>query len=127
MRKKLCKIFFMLSLMFSILILKGITASATENAMFPMEYLNISQGVNNSISHQERLAIDIRGKDTGIDAFPAPFTGTVKKTYGSDHVVWFESNEPVRFADGSIDYMTIMCMRDNDISDLWVGKVIAQG
>lgn len=127
MRKKLCKIFFMLSLMFSILILKGITASATENAMFPMEYLNISQGVNNSYSHQGRLAIDICGKDTGIDAFPAPFTGTVKKTYGSDHVVWFESNEPVRFADGSIDYMTIMCMHDNDISDLWVGKVIAQG
>lgn len=110
-----------------ILLTFTICASATEKAMFPMEYLNISQGVNGSYSHKGRLAIDIYGKDSGIDAFCAPFTGTIKKLYGSDHVVWLESNSPVEYADGTVDYMTIMCMHDNDISDLWVGKTIYQG
>ena len=100
---------------------------ATENAMFPMEYLNISQGANDGYSHAGRVAIDICGRDTGQDAFYAPFTGTIKKTYDSDNIIWLESNEPVQFANGTVDYMTIMCMHDNDISDLWVGKVIQQG
>ena len=102
-------------------------SATNEKAMFPMQYMNISQGVNESYSHQGRLAIDLCGRDRGIDAFYAPFTGTIKKIYGADNVVWLESNAPVEFADGTVDYMTIMCMHDNDISDLYVGKVIRQG
>ena len=124
MKRKILGLTVLLVCIFSI---GTISVYATENAMFPMEYLNISQGVNDGYSHSGRLAIDIYGRDTGQDAFYAPFTGTIKKTYGTDHVVWLESNEPVQFADGTVDYMTIMCMHDNDISDLYVGKVISQG
>lgn len=120
---------FLLSFIFIIVLFSVTTiySYATENAMFPMKYLNISQGVNETYSHQGRLALDICGRDTGKDAFYAPFTGTIKKVYGSDHIIWLESNDKVRFADGTVDYMTIMCMHDDDISDLYVGKVINQG
>lgn len=97
-----------------------------EYAMFPMTYLNVTQGVNGSFSHQGTKAIDIAGKDTGIDAAYAPFTGVVKRIY-KEYVVWLESSNPVVFADGTIDYMTIMVMHDNDTSDLYVGKEIKQG
>ncbi len=101
-------------------------APPREYAMFPMEYINITQGVNGSFSHQGTKAIDIAGKDTGIDAAYAPFTGVVKRIY-KEYVVWLESSNPVVFADGTVDYMTIMVMHDNDTSDLYVGKTIKQG
>ena len=97
-----------------------------EYAMFPMTYLNVTQGVNGSFSHQGTKAIDIAGKDTGIDAAYAPFTGVVKRIY-QDYVVWLESSNPVMYADGTVDYMTIMVMHDNDTSDLYVGKEVKQG
>ena len=33
----------------------------------------------------------------------------------------------MRYADGSYDYMTVLFMHDNDISDLTVGRVLTQG
>ena len=103
-------------------------AGGYEIAYFPMQYLNITQGVNGSFSHQGTLAIDLAGKDSGKDAVYAPFTGVIKKIYtNSGNFVWLESSNPVLFADGTIDYMTIMIGHDNDVSDLYVGKVIKQG
>lgn len=97
-----------------------------EKAVFGMDYLNISQGMNGSFSHQGTLALDVCGKDTGIDNFRAPFTGTIKRIYNG-YCVWLESNEKVKYADGTEDYMTVLTMHDNDTSDLYVGKVIKQG
>ncbi|MDR1409095.1 MAG: hypothetical protein LBJ12_02240 [Oscillospiraceae bacterium] len=119
----------LLALVLSVGILTSIPLSAsaaTQKAIFPMQYLNISQGVNGQYSHQGDCAIDITGKDTGIDNFFAPFTGTIKRIYGDYNTVWFQSNEPVQYANGTIDYMTIMVIHDNNISDLWVGKVVQQ-
>ena len=102
------------------------TNSGIEKAIFPMDYLNISQGINENYSHQNRLALDLIGSGNGNDSFRAPFTGVIKKIYGKDNVVWFESINDVQFADGTISKMTIMCMHDNDISDIYVGKTIHQ-
>ena len=104
----------------------SVTAESYEYAMFPMTHMKIKQGVNESFSHQGTKAIDITGIDTGIDAAYAPFTGVVKRIY-QGYVVWLESLNPVIFADGTIDYMTIMVMHDNDTSDLSVGQIINQG
>lgn len=94
-----------------------------EKAILNLDILNISQGMNNSFSHPGNLAIDV----TGCSYLKAPFTGIIKKIYPDCNAVWLESIEKVEYADGTIDYMTIMTMHDNDISGLYVGKLIKQG
>jgi len=98
-----------------------------EKAVFMMDYLNISQKANDSFSHQGDKAIDLAGKDNGIDSFKAPFTGVIKRIYTNVNAVWLESIDKVKYADGTVDYMTILTMHDDDISDLKVGKIIKQG
>ena len=93
-----------------------------EKAVLNVSKLRITQGMNDNFSHQGVLAIDMAGHGD----FRTPFTGTIKRTYPTDNEVWLESNEPVLYADGTIDYMTLLIMHDNDISDLYVGKVIPQ-
>ena len=104
----------------------GVSAGQYEYAVFPMKHMSISQGVNGSFSHQGTKAIDITGKDGGIDSAYAPFTGVIKKIY-QGYTVWLESVNPVMYANGTVDYMTVMLVHDNDTSDLYVGKVIQQG
>lgn len=91
-----------------------------------MNYLNISQKANNNGTHQGDKAIDISGGDRGIDSFRAPFTGIVKRVYKNVNAVWLESLEKVKYADGTVDYMTIMTLHDNDVGNLIVGQVIEQ-
>ena len=95
-----------------------------EKAVLNVKELNITQGMNGDYSHKGELAIDI-GK--ACEWFKAPFTGTIKRIYTYSNTVWLESNEKVLYADGTIDYMTIMTCHDNDVSNLYVGKVIKQG
>lgn len=94
-----------------------------EKAVLNIDILNISQGADGNFSHKGDKAIDI----TGVKNFKAPFTGTIKKILSNDNEVWLESHEKVLYADGTIDYMTILTLHDNDISNLYVGKVIKQG
>lgn len=98
-----------------------------EKAVLMLDYLNVSQKANGSFSHQGDKALDLSGKDTSISDLKAPFTGTIKRIYSSVNAVWLESNEKVKYADGTIDYMTVLTMHDNDVSNLYVGKVVKQG
>lgn len=98
-----------------------------EKAVLLMDYLNVTQKGNGSFSHQGDKAIDIAGKDSKIDSLKAPFTGIIKRIYPNQNVVWLESIEKVKYADGTIDYMTVMTMHDNDISNLKIGDIIKQG
>ena len=98
-----------------------------EKAMYPSPYIRITQkhGVG---SHVDSFAIDEAGSDGGIDFINAPYTAIVKKVYTQDaNEVWIESVEPVLFADGTQDYMTIMFAHDNNVSNLKVGQIIKQG
>lgn len=98
-----------------------------EKAMYPSPYIRITQK-DHVGTHADSWAFDEAGSDGGIDFLNASFTGTIKKIYTADaNEVWLESNEQVKFADGTIDYMTMMFAHDNNVSDLWVGKVIKQG
>lgn len=94
-----------------------------EKAVLNVESLKVTQGMNDSFSHKGVLAIDIAGHQN----FKAPFTGTIKRIYKTDNEIWLESNSKVKYADGTEDYMTLLIMHDNDISNLYVGKVIKQG
>ncbi len=108
----------------------GAAADSYELALFPMTYMNITQGVNGATSHVNTNALDLAGRDGGIDNVFAPFTCVVKKKYTDGYggnVVWIQSKDRVHYADGSLDYMTIMLVHDNYTADLWVGQVIPQG
>ena len=97
-----------------------------ERARFPMEFLRVTQGSNTG-SHAGSKAMDFGGKDTGCDAVYAPFTGRVVRVRtDSSHEIYFESLEPVEFADGTVDYMTVTLMHDN-VLDVRAGQVLHQG
>lgn len=98
-----------------------------EKILYPSPYMRITQGFKEG-THAGCYALDDAGSDGGIDFLIAPFTGTIKKIYTADaNEVWLESNEKVLFADGTVDYATIMLCHDNDVSNLFVGKIIKQG
>lgn len=91
-----------------------------------MKYLNITTGINEA-THRGSNAIDLAGLNTGVDNAFAPFDAVVKKTWANGNTVWIESLNPVRFSDGSVDYAVAYFTHDNNIGDLFVGKVIRQG
>lgn len=100
-----------------------VDASPYETAWFPAPQLYLTQLAYESASHSDCNAIDIA---PGGRAF-APFTGTVKRKDPNWGYVLFQSNDKVHFADGSLDYMTVGFMHDENISDIYVGQVIQQG
>ncbi|MBE6597890.1 MAG: hypothetical protein E7638_00445 [Ruminococcaceae bacterium] len=106
----------------------GITnASGEDMAIFCCNSLSVTQGAYDIYSHQNQNALDIQ--PTEGKAF-APFHATVVAVDPTEiacNAVWIESISPVRYADGTYDYMTVCFMHDNDISDLYVGKGLKQG
>ena len=98
-----------------------------EKAVLIMDYLRVTQTGEGEYSHSGDKAIDIAGKDTGIDTLKAPFTGIIKRIYTKDNSTWLESKDKVLYADGTIDYMTVLTIHDNDVSNLKVGDIIKQG
>ena len=89
-----------------------------EKPIYPLRNMRITQRYGKG-THVNSFAIDDAGKDTGIEDVYAPFTGTIKKIYPQDaNEVWLESDNPVEYPDGTIDYMTILFAHANDISKL---------
>lgn len=98
-----------------------------QRALFPMYDMRITQGYGTG-THRDSYAIDNAGKDGSAENVFAPFDCVVKKIYTADaNEVWIESTEPVQYADGTEDYMTILFAHDNDVSNLKVGQIIKQG
>ena len=98
-----------------------------QKAVLMMDYLRVTQSSNGSFSHKGDYAIDIAGKDSSIDNLKAPFTGIVKRIYNNGNAVWLESVDKVLYADGTIDYMTVLTIHDNDVTNLKVGDKVNQG
>ncbi|MDD3341036.1 MAG: hypothetical protein PHN72_02385 [Bacilli bacterium] len=98
-----------------------------EKAIFPLRYMNITQGVNGGFTHQGSMAIDLGCKENK-EVLYAPFTGIIKKVYKtSGNFVWLESKEKVLWADGKTDYMVVLTGHDDNVESLYVGKEIKQG
>lgn len=100
-----------------------------EKFMYPSIYMRITQGYGEG-SHKGTFAVDDGGSDSGKDYAIAPYSGTVKKIYEQyENEVFFVSDEPVEFADGTIDYATTMFIHQNSPMKygMAVGKHYNQG
>ena len=95
-----------------------------EKAILDVKELNVTQGMNGSYSHKGDLAIDM---GYACSYLKAPFTGVIKRIYTPCNAVWLQSKEKVLYADGTRDYMTIMTIHDNDVSNLKKGQTIKKG
>lgn len=104
-----------------------IDGAGRDLALFPCQTMMVTQGAFDEYSHQKQNALDIQ--PTNGMAF-APFNAKVVRVDPGETTcngVWLQSIDKVRYADGSYDYMTVLFMHDNDISDLTVGRVLTQG
>lgn len=98
-----------------------------EKPLYPSPYMRITQGYMVG-THRDSYAIDDAGKDSSISSIKAPFTGVIKKIYKEDaNEVWLESIDKVLYPDGTEDFMTIMFTHDNNVDDLFIGKVVPKG
>lgn len=100
-----------------------------QDILFPHENMNITQGNNGSFSHQGVNALDLAEKNGGRSPFYAPFDVICKAIDSpkNGNAVFWQSMNAVRFADGSIDFATIMIIHDNDLSGIHVGVTYPQG
>ncbi len=107
---------------------QGIMNSAgDELAVFVADSLLVTQGAFDDYSHMEQNALDIQPTEMAVKA---PFNATVVRIDANEeacNAVWIESASPVRYADGTLDYMTMCFLHDNDISDIYVGRGLTQG
>lgn len=95
--------------------------------------LRVTQGPNQTPSHQGRQAIDFGGANYGgagsVDTWVDQTTNwqVMQVQSGGDHFVYFQTTQAILWADGSIDWATLaMCHRD-DTSMYKVGQVINAG
>lgn len=100
--------------------------NGVQNVLIPMENFNCTQG--DFEGNHPFYACDMAGKDTGQELAFFPFDAICKATNHSDgNAVWYQSVNPVRFADGTINFATIMILHDNDLDGVVVGKIYKQG
>jgi hypothetical protein len=98
----------------------------TQVALFPLENMRITQGVDDSYSHDDAMALDLSTLKVWDRAY-APFDCTVVYKTRRFNAVLFQSNQPVLCADGTKSIVVLAMFHDNDISDLVVGKKFLQG
>ena len=107
-----------------------------EVALFPLEYLYISQGElmpDTSWSHYNTYNMDFLGYGANGRVYDcplyAPFTMQVVALwdYSGTHTVTWESVNKVHFADGTLDYMTIEFTHANNPPYHTIGDRVNQG
>ena len=96
--------------------------------IYPLKNVRETQGVNGSYSHKDTFAIDDGGKDSGICSAYAPCDCKIIRisSQGNGNIVYFESLNKVKLANGQVDYINFRMIHDNNISDLKVGQVFKQ-
>lgn len=100
-----------------------------EVALFPIDCIYITQGEYGSISHT--LAMDFVGwtnEQGQIYHYPYFAPVDMKCVAYNSNQAWYiwESINPVLYADGTIDYLTLCVMHD-DSPPYGVGQVVSQG
>lgn len=111
-----------------------VASDGYEVALFPMPYLYMTQDEGGDYSHTGTYNIDFVGYNGSSVITNAPLYApcTMKVisyspgTTGGNAVI-FESTNKVHFADGTLDYMTLMFMHDSSPPYTTVGQVVSQG
>ena len=101
-----------------------------EVMLFPLPYMNISQGENESFSHAGILAIDFLGWDSNGRVYQAPMYAPCScrcvatiDAYNNGRI--FQSLDRVHTPSG-LTYVTFMCFHDNNPIAM-VGSTFTQG
>ena len=119
----------------SIITVNPVKASAAASSAQPAMYLfktklkitNLPSEHSAMSGAPDRLPYDIVSGVSSSNAY-APFDCTViYKLNEAAHPVIIESDNEVLFADGTVAKMTIMCLHDNDVSNINVGDKLKQG
>lgn len=98
-----------------------------EDFLCPFTDMYITQGANNGFSHKGVMANDVRGAQSGVRyPYYAPCTCRCVQIFPAYGQVMWQSLNPVRFANGRVDYATFMTAHD-DTLNVKVGQVVPQG
>ena len=109
---------------------KGQTSirNGIQDVLYPMPHMRLTQG-DNVGTHKGTYAIDDAGRDGGKDFayFPVDMESVYLDTVANGNAVFWQSLKPVRFADGSIDYLTMLVIHDDDPTGTAKGNRYRQG
>lgn len=98
-----------------------------EDFLCPFTDMYITQGSNGARSHRGTMANDVRGAVSGTRyPYYAPCKLRCVKIYPDSGQSMWQSVNKVRFANGRIDYATIMIAHDNT-QNCKVGQIVEQG
>ena len=109
--------------------------------IFPMKILNITQNYNGKTSHYPHSTgnvkdypLDLAGVDSGRDWIYCPCDKMkIERIYGVGskgvNTIWLTSTTKCDLADGTQDYITIVCTHpeDDDLKKLKVGQIFSRG
>lgn len=100
----------------------------TQKCLFPMEYLRITADENYN-THKGGYAVDLGGKDTNKDMLFAPCDlEVIRVRPNANGEVYYQSLEPVKFADGTTDYFRMLLLHDSTAeSRITKGDIFVQG
>ena len=91
-----------------------------------MQFLRVTQGPGKG-SHLGSQAVDLGGRDTGVDPVFAPFSGRViRERQNANGEMYLQSDGPVIWANGTVDYMTVTLIHDSSF-DVPAGSHVVQG
>lgn len=109
---------------------------AVEKVIYPLKHLRITQHYNSKSNHAKHVGgspkdypIDDGAQNTGSSPFYAPCKMKVVRIYGVGskgiNTLWLTSVNKVQFADGTLDYLTMMIEHcpDSSLKKLKVGDV----
>lgn len=98
-----------------------------EKIIYPLKNMWVTQ-IPGQGTHKYSQALDDQGLNYAtIDKIYAPFTGKIIRKYPSECEIWFESVDKVEFADGTIDYATVLFAHRDKYDDLKENVVYKQG
>lgn len=104
-------------------------------ALFPLPYMYISQGemMPSNYSHYNTYNMDFLGWDSNGRVYNCPLYAPCDLVvislwdYTGSHTVTFQSVDPVHFADGNLDYLTIAFTHANNPPYFTIGDRVNQG
>lgn len=111
-----------------------VASDGYEVALFPLEYMNMSQDEGADYSHQGTYNIDFLGWGANGRVYNcpiyAPCTMKVVATwlnYSGGNSVFFESVNKVHLPNGQLDYLTISFAHDPNPPYTTIGDIVQQG
>lgn len=98
-----------------------------EKILYPLKHMWITCVPGQGL-HKYSQALDDQGKNyPTTDMIYAPYTGKIIRKYPSECEIWFESLNKVEFADGTVDYATILFCHKDHYNELKENVVYKQG